>query len=266
MSRFTPITVAVLAVLAQIAYPLTPRHRLTPLIVITVLAFAFADLTHAWRTRGRRWTVSFAAVILVGALVVEIIGVATGVPFGSYSYAHTLGARLAGVPVLVPLAWLMMSYPCLLLGRALAGSAGGPARAFRVALAGGWTLAAWDVFLDPQLVAAHAWHWAHPRPGLPGTAGVPLTNLVGWLVAGTVVIAVADRIVPKAAEDAAGRCQLLPAALLAWTWLGSALGNAAFFGRGWVALWGLVLMGVTVVPYLRNLLPRKGFAVIRALR
>jgi putative membrane protein len=34
------------------------------------------------------------------------------------------------------------------------------------------------------------------------------------------------------------------------TWAGSTLGNAAFFGRPSVALWGGSLMGLLVVPYL----------------
>jgi putative membrane protein len=46
---------------------------------------------------------------------------------------------------------------------------------------------------------------------------------------------------------------MLPAALLAWTWLGSVLANVAFFGRPWVALYGGVALGALVVPYLRAL-------------
>ena len=51
-----------------------------------------------------------------------------------------------------------------------------------VALVGGVALAAWDLFLDPQMVDAGHWTWAHPDPGLPLVPGVPLTNYAGWLV------------------------------------------------------------------------------------
>jgi len=115
-----------------------------------------------------------------------------------------------------------------------------------VVLAGGLTLAAWDLFLDPQMVAAGHWAWANPAPALPGVPGVPLTNYAGWVVVALLLMAVLHVLfphAPRAPED-------VPGALLAWTWAGSTLGNAAFFGRPEVALWGGGVMGLLVVPYL----------------
>ena len=63
----------------------------------------------------------------------------------------------------------------------------GRQRAARVAVAA-MVFAAWDVVLDPQLVQAGYWTWAHPQPGLPGIDTVPLTNLAGWLLAGLVLV------------------------------------------------------------------------------
>ena len=37
----------------------------------------------------------------------------------------------------------------------------------------------WDLFLDPQMVAAGHWTWLDPDPALPGVPGVPLTNYAG---------------------------------------------------------------------------------------
>ena len=110
---------------------------------------------------------------------------------------------------------------------------------------GGLTLAAWDLFLDPQMVAAGHWTWAHPSPALPGVPGVPLTNYAGWVLVAVLLMAALNRLFPRrrAAED-------VPAAMLAWTWAGSTLGNAVFFGRPLVALWGGTLMGLLVLPYL----------------
>jgi putative membrane protein len=45
----------------------------------------------------------------------------------------------------------------------------------------------------------------------------------------------------------------VPVALLLWTWLGSTLANAAFFGRPGTAAVGFVGMGVVGVPLLRRL-------------
>jgi putative membrane protein len=127
------------------------------------------------------------------------------------------------------------------------------AAAGRVTTAGtaAFALAAWDLYLDPQMVAAGHWTWHHPTPALPGVPGIPLTNYLGWVLVAVVMVAVLDRVLPVRG-DAPG--EAVPAALLAWTWLGSGLANLAFFDRPAVAGYGVVAMGVTVLPYLRLLL------------
>ena len=49
-------------------------------------------------------------------------------------------------------------YPCLLAGRRLAPG-------LRGAALGAIGLAGWDLFLDPQMVAAGHWRWTQPSPG-----------------------------------------------------------------------------------------------------
>ena len=147
-------------------------------------------------------------------------------------------------PVLVPLAWTMMAYPTLLAGRRLAGLRRGSWAAPALAA---WLLAAWDVYLDPQMVAAGHWTWAFPDPGLPGVDGIPLTNFAGWLLVALVMQATLHRLLPPTLPHAD---VAVPFALLAWTWLGSALANAAFFDRPGVAAWGLGAMGVVAGPAL----------------
>ena len=124
-----------------------------------------------------------------GGLLAEAVGVHTGFPFGSYAYTGTLGPQLLGVPLVVPLAWVMMAWPALVVGPH-AGSS--PGRRSRRSAAR--ALASWDVFLDPQMVDAGHWRWAVPDPGLPLVPGVPLTNYAGWLlVAVAIMIALLDR-------------------------------------------------------------------------
>ena len=114
------VVFAVAVVLAQIAYPLVDGEPLRLLTIATVLAFATASLLHAAATRGAVWALRLVGVAGGIGLLAEAIGVRTGVPFGRYAYADSLGAKLFDVPLIVPLAWVMMSYPCLLLGRHLA--------------------------------------------------------------------------------------------------------------------------------------------------
>jgi putative membrane protein len=168
-------------VLAQICYP--PTRGANFLTVLTVLLFAAASITHAVLTRGWRFASLLVVITAGGGFLVEALGVATGFPFGSYAYNDTLGPRLLGVSLIIPLAWTMMAWPAwLVAGRLVRG------RVLRIVVAG-WALASWDVFLDPQMVAAGHWVWAHPAPSLPGIPGVPLTNFAGWLAVSVLLMA-----------------------------------------------------------------------------
>lgn len=272
VARRASLVLVAAGVLAQIAYPLLSGEALRAATILSVLLLAAASIVHAGATWGWRGALIVPAVAGGLGLAAETIGVHTGFPFGSYTYADTLGPRVAAVPLIVPLAWTMLAYPCLLLGRRLARHARHLPRGFvqdhGVSLIGGVCLAGWDLFLDPQMVAQGHWSWAHPTPALPGVPGVPLTNYAGWLLVSVLMIAVLNHLTrdlpprsPIAPTNAAlnppevGRTgdyggAVFPAAVLAWTWWGSAVGNLMFFDRPWVALYGGLVMGSVVVPYL----------------
>jgi uncharacterized membrane protein len=257
-SSETAAGLAAAGILTQIAYPLLGDssggdgggQALRAATVLSVILLAAAAVTHAGAVWGLRRALTLLVVAGGLGLVAETIGVHTGLPFGDYAYTDRLGPKLLGVPVVVPLAWTMLGYPCLLLGRRLSGRAPW--------LTGGLALAAWDLYLDPQMVEAGNWTWHHPEPALPGVPGVPLTNYAGWVLVAGVIVAVLDRALPD--PGGAGERQGVPAVVLTWTWIGSAIGNLFFFDRPWVAVYGLVGMGLLVVPYLRTLPLRKGSA------
>ena len=234
-----PAVLAAAVVLAQVAYPLTPTGSARDgLTVATVVLFAAASLAHAGLTRGPRAALGLLAVAGGGGLVAESVGVATGVPFGAYDYTGTLGPAVLGVPLVIPLAWTMMAWPAYLVGARLAR---GPAA--RVAVAA-LALAAWDLFLDPQMVDAGHWTWADPVPGLPGVPTVPLTNYAGWVAVAVLLMALLSRVVPvePLAADA------VPYGLYLWTYGSSVLAHLAFFGLPASAAWGAAGMGLVAVP------------------
>ncbi len=103
----------------QIAYPLVGDRWLDRVTIATVVAFAATCVLHALVHRGLGWTLGLVAVTAGGGLVAEAVGVRTGLPFGDYSYAGTLGPEVLDVPLVVPLAWTMMAYPVLLAARRL---------------------------------------------------------------------------------------------------------------------------------------------------
>ena len=61
-------------------------------------------LLNTWKQR--RLVVASLAVV-VFAWAAEALGSATGFPFGGYEYTAALQPQLAGVPLLIPFAWLM---------------------------------------------------------------------------------------------------------------------------------------------------------------
>ena len=235
--RRLPVALAVLVVLLQIAYPLVSGQARDRLTVLTVVVFFLASTSHALVHRGVRWTALLVLVTTGTGLLAEAVGTATGVPFGQYDYADTLGAKLLGVPVVIPLAWAMFAYPALLVGQRLARTPLG------AAAVGGAALASWDLFLDPQMVQAGHWRFTDVQASLPGAPGIPLSNYLGWLLVAVVMVGVLQLLGRRDADDR------LPAALFLWTYVSSVLANAVFFGRPAVALVGGVGMGLVAVPY-----------------
>ncbi len=236
-----PALTAVAWVLAQIAYPLTEgtaRDRVTILVVVLSAATA---LLHAHAVRGIGYAAGFLLIVAGLGLLAETVGTATGFPFGCYDYAHgRLGPELAGVPLLIPLAWVGGLYP-IRVGAALLCRGTGAQIALTAAGAVGW-----DMYLDPQMIADDRWRWCSALPGLPGLPAVPYSNYLGWFAvtaAMTALIIVLERRYPARISAPA-----VPIAVLLWTWFGSGLAHAVFLGLPTSAGYGLAGLGIVAVP------------------
>jgi uncharacterized membrane protein len=224
-------------VLIQICYPLASDRALFSVATV-VLGYVFS-VTHAWVTRGPRTVAALVLVVTVGGFLVEALGVATGFPFGSYVYSGALGPQLLGVPLIIPLAWTWMAWPAwLAAGRLCAPLIG------RIPIAA-FGLAAWDLFLDPQMVAEGYWRWLDPAPALPGLPGIPVSNYLGWLGFALLVMILLSQLSGLSTGD--DRPAL---ALWFWTYASSVLAHAVFLDLPASAVWGGVTMGIVVIPHL----------------
>jgi putative membrane protein len=238
VARVLPWALLGALVLTQICYPLTHGGVRAGLTVLTVVLGYLLSVSHALLTRGVRTAAGLVAAATVGGFAVEAIGVATGFPFGTYDYSGQLGPRLLGVPLIIPLAWTWMAWPAWLAAIRLARG-----RAARIALAA-VGLAAWDLFLDPQMVAEGYWTWRDPAPALPGVPGIPIGNYLGWL-GFAVLLMVALSLIPGTKEP---RDDAPIFALWFWTYASSVLAHAVFLGLPASAAWGGVIMGAVVIP------------------
>jgi putative membrane protein len=233
-----PWVPAVLLVLTAIAYPLTEGGTVRDAVSWTiVLLGSTVSVVHAVVSRGARTGAGVLLATAATAVVFESVGLATGFPYGEYTYSDDLGPTLLGVPFLVPLAWLMMAWPSWLLAHRLTR---GGRRAARVGVAAA-VFAAWDVVLDPQMVQAGYWTWAHPQPSLPGIDTVPLTNLAGWLLAGLVLMTLLDLLVARTALEPPRTGDGAPLLVLGWMTLGGAVAHAGWLGLPGSAAWGVLL-------------------------
>ena len=241
MNRLVPWVFLGALVLTQICYPLTSGGVRAGFTVLTVVLGYLLSVSHALRTRGARAAGALIATATLGGFAVEAVGVATGFPFGTYDYSGQLGPKVLGVPLIIPLAWTWMAWPAWLAALRLSRSRW---RQVLIAAAG---LAAWDLFLDPQMVAEGYWSWQSPTPALPGVPGIPVGNYLGWLGFAVVLMAVLSFASGlRAAVPGGGDRPML--ALWFWTYASSVLAHAVFLGLPASALWGGVLMGAVVIP------------------
>jgi putative membrane protein len=229
-------------VLANILWALASGGLRDALTIIGVLAFATASGIHAYVAFGRSFVVKFLTIALLATLVIEVIGVATSFPFGTYEYdPQRLGITVIGVPLLIPFAWFMMLYPCWLISRDLFKS-----RYLAIPI-GALLMSTWDLYLDPQMVNEGYWVWF--VDGI-ATKDIPLTNFFGWFLSTAAIFALLSfALKPNRSEVS----NATPYALMLWVWLGSFLVNivpiSPFFNQPAVAMSGLIGMGIVLIPW-----------------
>lgn len=181
---------------AMIATPLLPRggrgrRLLSSVVVGGMFATTAANAVRHW---GGRRAGAAAALTAVSTAVVERVGTRTGLPFGRYAYTDALRPQVWHVPVIVPLAWFGMGLPSREVAHAALDRRSSPAG--RVVL-GSLAMAAWDLFLDPQMTGEGYWGWARR-----GTyRGIPLSNYAGWFLTGLGIMAAFEVLLPTDDED-----------------------------------------------------------------
>jgi putative membrane protein len=239
-SKIFLAVVLAIAILLQIPYPLLDGRALEIFTLLTVYFGAAAMLIHARFSFGNKFALTYLGITALFAWVIETIGVNTGWPFGVYEYSETLGVFIFDVPLVVLFAWTMMAYPALIAARRIA-------RGW-VFLYGGAILMGWDLFLDPQMVAAGRWTWEVTGRSFPYAPEIPLSNPFGWLLSGLTLMAILNFILPtERRKDAPGT--MVADIYLAWSLVGGFIAQFFFFGRQGLALVAFLIYGIILAPY-----------------
>ncbi len=193
--------------ISMVPAPLMPDAFL-PLAYVSTGLLTISILGYAVQRHGARAWLAFLVAFVFGVLI-EAVGVRTGVPFGAYDYMDG-GLQVLGVPLLVPLGWWAFTLVSIVIA---------PVR-LRWLLAP-LALVAWDVGLDPLMVQQGVWTFSNGA-----YFGVPLSNFLGWFLSGLVLMTLLQAILPNLRDDVSPTLRLVY------------LGQAAFLGLGLV-LFGL---------------------------
>ena len=254
------------ALVAQVAYALVSGASRDMLTVAVVGLSAAAVLVHAGSSRGPAWALTLFVTTAGLGLVAEMVGTATGFPFGSYFYAvDRLGWDIGGVPVVVPLAWTAGFYPIWCAGTYVLERTRIPASRLPIqrTVITAVGMVGWDLYLDTQMVTDGQWTWTSGLSGLPGIPSIPFTNYLGWFGTALVMAAVVEVVGRRvgARRDGGRRVpDTAPLVLFVWTWLGSAFAHALLLDGPelrYSAIYGFCVMASVGIPLLWTLVRRR---------
>lgn len=177
ISSWLAFSILLLAVVYQGGRTTMPAQSIAALSIVVLFV-------HAILTLGAVRAVAFLAICLTMTFAIENLGVATGFPFGAYTFLVAPDLPHVGaIPIIVGPLYFGLGYPawiiaCLLLGTEIAGPANRREIAFTPVVAA-FTLTQWDVVMDPaSATIGRAWAWF----GSGGYFGVPLSNFLGWFL------------------------------------------------------------------------------------
>jgi uncharacterized membrane protein len=201
------------------------------LTVLIQVAFVLNMLYQAWGWWSMLRTVT--GVVLL-AWSVQAIVIRSGLPYGNLQYTPLLQPQVLGIPVLIPLTWLMMLPPAWAVAKLITRKLGGCLMRPAFVLVSALAFTAWGFYLDPLMVHLDFIQW-NPVGDFYGT---PWLNFIGWLFVSAVITFGTS---PKR----------LPGGLLvlvyALTWLVDFITLLIFWGLPVPALVGFFLMGAMLL-------------------
>jgi putative membrane protein len=160
--------------LIGLSIPYTARYfiYLTPLsILINMFLILYFNIN--WSAR---FIIAGLAIYIL-SITAEIIGVNTGVIFGSYTYESSiLGPRLLNTPIIIGINWFILIYCTYTL-----------INKFKFSLVlkilmGGLIMLIFDILLEPVAGKMFMWNWL--------SSEIPLLNYAVWFILSCVFISI----------------------------------------------------------------------------
>lgn len=113
-------------------------------------------------------------LVSIAGYAIEAIGVATGWPFGSYSYGEVLGIKVLGVPLMIGINWGMLAFACASVAKSLVSNK------YKASLIGASFMVLLDFVMEPTAIVYGFWNWE--------AVSIPVTNYLAWFTISYVLI------------------------------------------------------------------------------
>ena len=139
------------------------------LIISFALILLPAPIQDLWKKIG---------VIFLLGMSVEILGVATGYPFGIYHYGDSLGSKIFDVPVIIGVNWFTIAYISYHLAKSFIGNT-----SLRILISTLFMLVL-DMLLEPIAPKLGYWYWEN--------GVIPTLNFVSWYLVGLACVYIID--------------------------------------------------------------------------
>lgn len=173
------VSIFLLAGVVQQAIGLTYVLKLTPIILATVTALMIIF----WGIEPRKKVILSFIVIFIGILV-ETIGVKTGLLFGDYSYGLVLGFKLFGVPLAIGVTWLMVTMSAWQIA-----TYDKSLNIYKSYTLAGLLIIMFDLVLEQFAITYGLWRWAGNT--------VPIYNYFSWLFVSLIIFYIYYKLSPK---------------------------------------------------------------------
>jgi bisanhydrobacterioruberin hydratase len=131
----------------------------------------------------------YAIFVYFLSLLIEIIGVNTGWPFGTYTYHEALGLKIMGTPLLIGINWLVMVYGSAILFNRL------KSKIVRIITAS-LLMLVFDVTMEQVACNVGLWCFQFNK--------VPLDNYISWFVLAIIFHSIAEIFNIKFSSRVAG--------------------------------------------------------------
>ena len=138
------------------------------------LLLMFAVIVFAYNADIKRLLLFVCGVFVCGFLV-EVLGVHTGKIFGSYYYGNTLGYKIAAVPILMGINWVILIFSVGQMMKALK-----IRNSILASLLGALLLVIFDFFLEPVAMKFDYWQWDWHE--------IPFQNFIAWFIVSIILL------------------------------------------------------------------------------